>query len=109
MRRVLAHAFSDKAMRDQEPLIQKYVNMLTQSLHIAAGRGPVNIVQWYEFVTFDIIGINLVPGKPRSSFYLLMCLGDLTFGKTLELSRRNLAIGFPLSTPFSEQANGSRP
>jgi cytochrome P450 len=83
MRRVLAHEFSDKAMRDQEPLIQQYVNMLMQSLHIAAGRGPGNIVQWYEFVTFDIIGMNLVPGKPRSIFYLLMCLGDLTFGKTL--------------------------
>ena len=56
IRRVLAPAFSEKAMREQEPLIQQYIDMLMESMHIAARKGPVNVVQWYEFVTFDIIG-----------------------------------------------------
>jgi cytochrome P450 len=64
MRRVLAHAFSEKAMREQEPLIQQYIDMLIESLHIAAKKGPVDVVQWYEFVTFDIIGKSLTSGKP---------------------------------------------
>ena len=62
MRRVLAHAFSEKAMREQEPLIQGYVNLLMKSLHKAAEKGPLNMVSWYNFVTFDIIGMrNIMP------------------------------------------------
>ena len=57
MRRVLAHAFSEKAVREQEPLIQKYVDLLMSSLHEAAEEGPQNMVSWYELVAFDIIGM----------------------------------------------------
>lgn len=60
MRRVLAHAFSEKALREQEPLIQGYVNMLMISLHEAAEEGPQNMVSWYEFVAFDIIGMRKI-------------------------------------------------
>jgi cytochrome P450 len=63
IRRVLAHAFSEKAMREQEPLIQQYIDMLIESLNIAAKKGPVDVVQWYEFVTFDIIGKSLTSGN----------------------------------------------
>ena len=56
MRRVLAHAFSEKAMREQEPLIQEYIDLFMRSLHAAAEEGPQNMVSWYEFVAFDIIG-----------------------------------------------------
>ncbi len=62
MRRVLAHAFSEKSLREQEPLIQDYVNLLMSSLHEAAEEGPQNMVSWYEFVTFDIIGmLEMIP------------------------------------------------
>ena len=60
MRRVLNHAFSEKAMREQEPLIQEYVNLLMRSLHEAAVNGPLNIVSWYELVAFDIVGTCIV-------------------------------------------------
>ena len=60
MRRVLAHAFSEKALREQEPLIQDYINLLMKSLHVAAEEGPQNMVPWYEFVAFDIIGMRAV-------------------------------------------------
>lgn len=56
MKRVLAHAFSEKALREQEPLIQGYVNLLMISLREVAVTGPLNIVSWYELVAFDIVG-----------------------------------------------------
>ena len=58
MRRVLAHGFSEKAVREQEPLILEYVDLFMRSLHEAAEEGPQNMVSWYEFVAFDIIGMQ---------------------------------------------------
>ena len=58
MRRVVAHGFSEKALREQESLILEYVDLFIRSLHEAAEEGPQNMVSWYEFVTFDIIGMR---------------------------------------------------
>lgn len=58
MRRVLAHGFSEKAVREQESLIFEYVDLFMRSLHEAAEEGPQNMVSWYEFVAFDIIGMQ---------------------------------------------------
>lgn len=59
MRRLLAHAFSEKALREQEPLIISYVDTfvdkLRQQIHGPVG-GKVDLVRWYNFTTFDIIG-----------------------------------------------------
>lgn len=60
-RRLLLHAFSEKALRDQEPILQSYVSLLIRRLReITASSGSgvavINIVEWYNFVTFDIIG-----------------------------------------------------
>ena len=57
MRRVLAPGFSEKAVREQEPLIQEYVDLLMNLLHEASVKGPQNIVSWYELIAFDIIGM----------------------------------------------------
>jgi len=54
-RRVLAHAFSEKSLRDQEPLVMGYIDLLMSKLHETAGR-PQDMVSWYNFVSFDIIG-----------------------------------------------------
>ena len=72
-RRLLAHAFSDKALRQQESLIHRYIDLLVMRLMEKAqsAQPVVNMVQWLDFVTFDIIT-------------------DLSFGKTfryLEQSR----------------------
>lgn len=61
IRRLLVHGFSEKALRDQEPLIQSYVELfITRLLQktSAAGDGTakLNIAQWFNFITFDIIG-----------------------------------------------------
>ncbi|KAF2667467.1 cytochrome P450 [Microthyrium microscopicum] len=54
-RRVISHAFSDKAMREQEPLITEYVDKLMARLHENAGK-PVDLAAWFNFTAFDVIG-----------------------------------------------------
>jgi cytochrome P450 len=54
MRRLLSHAFSEKALREQEPLLQSYIDVLIHKLREQTG--PVNLVKWFNFTTFDIIG-----------------------------------------------------
>ena len=54
-RRSLAHAFSDRAMHEQESLIQGYVNKLMMRMHEHVGEVQ-DMVKWYNYTTFDIIG-----------------------------------------------------
>jgi cytochrome P450 len=63
-RRLLSHAFSEKALRDQEGLIQSYVDMLVERLdgEFLASR-TADMSQWYNFALFDIIG-DLSFGEP---------------------------------------------
>ncbi|MCJ1392220.1 hypothetical protein MMC18_005087 [Xylographa bjoerkii] len=61
IRRLLAHAFSEKALRGQEPLLQSYVDLLIARLREKAKTSAnhtanVDIVQWFNFTTFDITG-----------------------------------------------------
>jgi cytochrome P450 len=58
LRRQLAHGFSDKAMRAQEPIINRYVDLLVERLYGHAGNGKktVDLRTWFTFTTFDVIG-----------------------------------------------------
>ncbi|KAF8471121.1 cytochrome P450, partial [Kalaharituber pfeilii] len=63
LRRLLAHAFSAKALQEQEELIHKHIDLLVQRLgkrFADKEKGPdaehCNLVHWYNFTTFDIIG-----------------------------------------------------
>ena len=63
-RRVMSHGFSAQAMLDQQPIIKSYVDTLFQKLHQQAdGVQPVNMVAWFNFTTFDVIG-DLAFGEP---------------------------------------------
>jgi cytochrome P450 len=56
MRRNFSHGFSDKALREQEPLVQGYVELLIQRLHeqVQSGsKGKIDLVRWYNFCTFE--------------------------------------------------------
>lgn len=55
-RRALNLAFSERALREQEPIIMKYVDMLMVRLRQNAELGPQNIVAWFNFMSFDIVG-----------------------------------------------------
>lgn len=43
-RRVLTHSFSDKALKEQEPLLKRWAQKLTQKLGEACQDGPVDLV-----------------------------------------------------------------
>lgn len=57
MRKYLAHAFSDRALKDQEVLVQEIVDeMISQLAAQASGPEGADLVMWYSLCTFDIIG-----------------------------------------------------
>lgn len=49
IRRLLAHGFSDKSLREQETVLQECINTLFQKLHDEGegGKVAVNLVSWY--------------------------------------------------------------
>lgn len=68
-RGLLSPAFSERAIREQESLIMKYVDLLIQRLKsqvLASMGGEVDLVRWYNFTTFDIVG-DLSLGEPFGS------------------------------------------
>nr|QSG30343.1 CYP65EW1 [Hormonema carpetanum] len=66
-RRVLSHAFSDKALKEEEPLFKRYANLLIVKLKERAFNDvPVDMVAFWNFTTFDI-------------------MSDLTFAESLHM------------------------
>ncbi|KAJ4303387.1 hypothetical protein N0V90_002280 [Kalmusia sp. IMI 367209] len=66
-RKLVSHAFSDKALREQEKMLKQYADLLVKQLARAVEKdGKVDIVRYYNFTTFDI-------------------MADLTFGEPLRL------------------------
>ncbi|KAI0473336.1 cytochrome P450 [Xylariaceae sp. FL0804] len=58
LRRLTSHGFSERSMRGQEPIIGSYVDLLVRRLRAqsAGGEKPVNMREWLNWTTFDIIG-----------------------------------------------------
>ncbi len=54
-RRLISHAFSTKALEDQQPLITAYVDLLIKRLQENSDKAQ-NMTAWYNWTTFDIIG-----------------------------------------------------
>jgi len=52
MRRLISHAFSDKALREQEGFLQEYVGLLIKGLMEHAGKGSVDLVMRYNWYVF---------------------------------------------------------
>ncbi|EMC96846.1 hypothetical protein BAUCODRAFT_34244 [Baudoinia panamericana UAMH 10762] len=68
-RRIFANAFSDRALKLQEPLFLTYVDKLVAKLQQRITANPdekIDMVKMYNFTTFDI-------------------MGDLTFGEPLDM------------------------
>ncbi|KAG9231681.1 cytochrome P450 [Amylocarpus encephaloides] len=58
MRRAMAHGFSARAMAEQQPMINAYIDAFMTALRKCGedGMRPLNLTEWYEWTTFDIIG-----------------------------------------------------
>jgi cytochrome P450 len=64
MRRLLAHAFSEAALRKQEDIIKPYVDLfISRMAEKARSKEGTDMVQWFNFTTFDLIG-DLAFGEP---------------------------------------------
>ncbi|TQS31349.1 hypothetical protein Golomagni_08373 [Golovinomyces magnicellulatus] len=50
-RRVLSYAFSEKALREQEPIMQAYCTKLCSILTDLQGKGAVDMEKWYTFAS----------------------------------------------------------
>jgi averantin hydroxylase len=55
-RRVLSNSFSDKSIRTQEKTIQDYANLMVNGLAEHVEEGPQDLVKWFNWTTFDVIG-----------------------------------------------------
>lgn len=59
-RRSLVHGFSEGSLQRQGPIVKGYIDLLIQRLReqTKPGHGSANVdmVRWYNFATFDIIG-----------------------------------------------------
>jgi cytochrome P450 len=97
-KRLLSHAFSDKALRDQEGLIRGYVDTLIKKLRLRVKHGEslIDIKAWLNFTTFDITG-DLMFGESFD------CLKDsqlhpwiqLIFGSIKALAMYGIINQFP--------------
>ncbi|KAK1963578.1 averantin oxidoreductase [Colletotrichum sublineola] len=58
VRKLLAHGFSEKAMREQEDVLREYIDLMCRKLEEEGdgGKKAVDVMQWYNFLTFDFIG-----------------------------------------------------
>ncbi|KAJ6010641.1 hypothetical protein N7451_002053 [Penicillium sp. IBT 35674x] len=75
MRRLLAHAFSSKALNEQEGILHTYADMLVDKLEdllCESSSTVIDLTRWFDFTTFDLIG-DLAFGEPFD------CLANSTY------------------------------
>ncbi|KAH7062264.1 cytochrome P450 [Macrophomina phaseolina] len=94
LRRIFAHAFSDRALKEQEPLIVRLVDHLVRNMRAHA---KLDMVKLFTCTTFDIMG-DLTFGEPLGlldtseySPWVEALFGFLKFG---DLSR--ILLEYPL-------------
>ncbi|KAJ6438380.1 cytochrome P450 [Purpureocillium lavendulum] len=69
-RRLLSHAFSENALRQQEALIRRNVDLFMERVDESwEAMGGFDAAKWFNLLTFDVVG-DLAFGEPFG------CLGD---------------------------------
>ncbi|KAH7073181.1 cytochrome P450 [Paraphoma chrysanthemicola] len=58
LRKQIANGFSDRSLKEQEPAINGYVDMLMNRLEgcVKTGESTVDLCDWFNFFTFDVTG-----------------------------------------------------
>lgn len=68
-RRSLAHAFSAKSLREQEDIVQTYLDKFVERMGQLGGTEEgVDVTEAYNWLTFDIIGKSIC-GEPYVSLH----------------------------------------
>ena len=73
-RKILSHSFSDKALKDQEPLLKKWAQLMRKKLaERASGNDEIDLLKFYNCTTFDVMGdltfsegLNMLEGSEYS-------------------------------------------
>ena len=89
-RRLLSHAFSARALEEQEGLIMAYVQKLVKGLSEECQKGPQDMVAWYNWTTFDLIG-DLTFGEPFD------CLERKEYNPWVRAIFANIKIGLAMT------------
>lgn len=58
-RRAFAGSFTEKAVKDQSPILEKYVDLMIENFNEmckSSGSTTIDVASWLNFVTFDISG-----------------------------------------------------
>ena len=56
-RALFMNAFSSKALAEQEDVLQRNISLFVEKLgHLGSGLNGVDMVKWYEMVSFDVLG-----------------------------------------------------
>ncbi|KAI1822823.1 cytochrome P450 monooxygenase-like protein [Xylaria intraflava] len=103
-RKALSHAFSAKSLREQEEIVQKYVNgFMDQLLKIGeGGKKAINMSLTFNWLTFDVIG-DLSFGEPfggvekgETHMWVKILLNSVFQAQTTFLRKKLPALNFIL-------------
>ncbi|KAH6673039.1 pisatin demethylase [Halenospora varia] len=94
-RRALSHAFSTKALLEQEYIVKSYIDVFSKKMNEFAARGKtVDVVDWFAYTTFDIIG-DMALGEPFGCltsedfrFWVPMISNSIAAGAVEQATRR---------------------
>lgn len=96
-RRALSHAFSTKALLEQEYLVRQYVDVFSDKMQDFAKEGAtVDLTNWFAYTTFDIIG-DMALGEPfgcltNDSFHFWVdMISDTIKAGAIEQATRRMA------------------
>ena len=97
IRKLVIHAFSDSALRNQEPLMVSYIDLLMKQLKKRVDGpedGLVDLMSWYIFTTFDTIG-DLCFSEPFNALqtgkydpWMVSVLNGIKNGRFVRMQRR---------------------
>ena len=87
-RKAFSAPFSDKALKENEPVIKANIDLLIQRLNdqTKTNDGVADMTKWYNWTTFDVIG-DLVYGEPFG------CLQNSEFDPWLAIVLQNIRLG----------------
>lgn len=106
-RRLFSHSFSEKGMRDMQPRIQSFVELLIRGLRETAESGAyTDVLEWYNWMTFDMIG-DLAFGesfhcleRKRTDPWIAAIFGSAKAASFIStIQRYNLSRLLPYLTP----------